>query len=160
AGGAVIELLVLAAVVLFAVTGVVKHGQKRLDQHGIHALTWRWLTGMPWHGKPPTNAGGERPGKGRAVPPTQQAPPFHYPPRWQRTLIRVTETTVSILIVAGLIADFWVTVDLLIGSLAGLAVLGAWRAWLRWQRRRHRRTWVEPVHAIVAPMVGWPIANP
>jgi hypothetical protein len=156
----VIPLLIVGAVVLFALTGILKHGQRRLDQHGIHALTWRWLTGQPWHGKPLTNAGWKRPGKGDAFTPTKHAPRFHYRPRWQRTVIRVTETTVSILILSGLIVNFWLTVDFLAGACAGLAVLGCWRAWLRWQRRKHRRAWVEPAHAIVAPMVGWPVVNP
>lgn len=155
-----IPLLIALAVAAFIARGLYKGGMARLRAHGIHALTWRWLTGQPWHGKPLTNAGWKRPGKGDAFTPTKHAPRFHYRPRWQRTVIRVTETLTGILILAGLIVNFWLTVNLLIGIAAGLAVLGCWRAWLRWQRRQHRRTWVEPAHAIVAPMVGWPVVNP
>jgi hypothetical protein len=61
---------------------------------------------------------------------------------------------------SGLIVNFWLTVNFLVGAVSGLAVLGCWRGWVRWQGRKHRRAWVEPVHAIVAPMVGIPLANP
>ena len=81
-----IPLLIVGAVVLFAVTGVFGHGQKRLSQHGIHALTWRFLTGHPWHGTAITDAGWLRPGV-KALTRTGYAPRFHFRPRWQRTLM-------------------------------------------------------------------------
>jgi hypothetical protein len=40
-------LLIVGGVVLFALTGILHHGQLRLNKHGIHALTWRFLTGHP-----------------------------------------------------------------------------------------------------------------
>jgi hypothetical protein len=155
---AVIPLLIVAAVVLFAVTGVLGHGQKRLDQHGIHALTWRWLTGHPWHGTAITDAGWLRPGQ-KALTRTGYAPRFHFRPRWQRTAMRSGSALAFIVILYGVIVNLWLTIDLLLAITGLLVVAGCWRAWLRWQRRKHRRAWVEPVHAIVAPMVGIPVAN-
>ena len=63
-----IPLLIVGAVVLFAVTGILGHGQKRLDKHGIHALAWRFLTGHPWHGTAITDAGWLRKGACRVDP--------------------------------------------------------------------------------------------
>ena len=153
-----IPLLIVGAVVLFAVTGILQHGQRRLNQHGIHALTWRFLTGHPWHGTAITDAGWLRPGR-RRLTRTGYAPRFHFRPRWQRTVMRSSGTLAFILIAYGLIVNIALTIDFLLAAIGLLAILGCWRAWLRWQRRKHRRAWVEPVHAIVAPMVGIPVAN-
>jgi hypothetical protein len=149
-----IPLLIVAGVVPFAATGVLKHAQQRLDKHGIHALTWRFLTGMPWHGKPLTNAGWKRQGKGDAFTPTKHAPRFHYRPRWQRTVIRTGSTLTFILILYGLAVNMQMTIDFLLAAAGVLVILGCWRAWMRWRRRKHRRAWVEPVHAICAAWWG------
>ena len=154
-----IPLLILGAFVLFALTGILKHGQQRLDKHGIHALAWRWLTGQPWHGTPLTNAGWKRKGAPPAFTRTGHAPRFHFRPRWQRTAMRTGSTLAFILIVYGLIINIWLTIDFLLAAIGLLAILGCWQAWMRWQRRKHRRAWIEPVHAIVAPIVGIPVAN-
>jgi len=154
----VIPLLIVGAVVLFAVTGILHHGQMRLNKHGIHALTWRWLTGHPWHGQAVTDAGWLRPGQ-KALTQTGYAPRFHFRPRWQRTLMRTGTTLAFILTAYGLVFNAALTIDFLLAAIGVAVVLGCWRAWLRWQRQKHRRTWVEPVHAIVAPMVGIPVAN-
>jgi hypothetical protein len=156
----VIPLLVAAAVALFIARGLYKGILARLRAHGIHALTWRWLTGQPWHGKPLTNAGWKRPGKGDAFTPTKHAPRFHYRPRWQRTVIRTSETSAFILVCYGLVVNLQLTVDFLMAAASVSLLLGCWRSWVRWQGRKHRRAWVGPVHAIVAPMVGIPLANP
>ncbi len=153
-----IPLLITGAVVLFAVTGVLKHAQQRLDKHGIHALTWRFLTGHPWHGQAITDAGWLRPGQ-KALTRTGYAPRFHFRPRWQRTIMRTGSALVFILIVYGVIVNMQMTIDFLLAAIGLLVILGAWRAWQRWQARQHRRTWVEPVHAICAPLVGIPVAN-
>jgi hypothetical protein len=155
-----IPLLIVAAVALFALTGILKHGQMRLNKHGIHALTWRWLTGQPWHGKPLTNAGWKRPGKGDAFTPTKHAPRFHYRLRWQRTIIRTGSTLALILILYGLIVNTRLTIIGLMAGTVAAAGWGCWRTWQRIQQRKHRRAWVEPVHSIVAPMVGVPVVNP
>lgn len=154
-----IPLLIAGGVVLFALYGVLSHGQKRLNQHGIHALTWRWLTGMPWHGSPLTDAGWKRPGKPPALTRTGHAPRFHFRPRWQRTAMRSGGTLAVVLVLYGLIANERATFFSLLAAAVILAVTGCWRAWVRVQRRKHRRAWVEPVHAIVAPIVGIPVAN-
>ena len=154
-----IPLLILGGVVLFALTGILHHGQLRLNKHGIHALTWRFLTGHPWHGQAITDAGWLRPGV-KALTRTGYAPRFHFRPRWQRTLMRAGGTLAFILICYGLMVNMQMTIDFLLAAIGILVILGCWRAWLRWRRRKHRRAWVEPVHAIVAPMVGIPVANP
>lgn len=153
-----IPLLIVGAVVLFALTGVLSHGEKRLNQHGIHALTWRFLTGHPWHGTALTDAGWLRPGQ-KAFTRTGHAPRFHFRPRWQRTAIRTSGMLAFILVCYGLIVNTALTIDFLLAAIGILVILGCWRSWLRWQRRKHRRAWIEPVHAICAPIVGIPVAN-
>jgi len=154
----VIPLLITGAVVLFALTGILKHDQMRLHKHGIHALTWRFLTGHPRHGQAITDAGWLRPGQ-KALTRTGFAPRFHFRPRWQRTVMRTSGTLAFILILYGVAVNMSLTIDFLLAAVGILVILGCWRAWVRWQRRKHRRMWVEPLHAVVAPIVGWPVAN-
>src|SRR6202045_4651419 len=85
---------------------------ERAKQHGAMALVWRWLTGMPWHGKPHTNATWSRPGD-KAVTEFGYARRFWYRPRRYRAACRSVSTLTVLLAVWGLLVAFWVTVGVL-----------------------------------------------
>lgn len=155
-GWLVIGLLGAAA---FAAHGVYKGATARLNQHGIHTLTWRFLTGHPWHGKPVTDAGWVRPGR-KALTRTGHAPRFHYRPRWQRTVMRTGGTLAVLSIVYGFLVDAAAAILALQAAGGAAAAWCCWRAYRALKRRAHRRAWVEPLHAVCAPLVGIPVANP
>ena len=144
------------AVVLFIVYGIVRTGQRRVHKHGIHALTWRWLTGAAWHGDPVTDAGWLRPGR-KALTRTGHASRFHHLPRWRRALWRAGPTLAVPLIIWGLVADASATMLGLKAAAAAAAAFAAWRSWSGWRRRKHRRTWLLPAHTAIAPIVNVPL---
>jgi hypothetical protein len=150
-------LLALAAIAIFALRGLYLVARGRVRSHGIHRLVWRWLTGQPWHGKPVTDAGWLRPGT-RPLTVTGHASRFHHRIRWHRTAMR-TGSTLAVLALAWLwLADPLAAVLLLSAVLLLGLVLGALLAWRGWHQRKHRRTWIEPLHVVCAPLVGHPVA--
>ncbi len=151
--------LVGLGVVLFALAGLYKGIKARIASHGIHALTWRFLTGHPWHGRAVTDAGWKRPGN-KALTRTGYASRFQHRPRWQRTVMRTGSVLAFILILYGLLVNAPLTIDFTLAGIGLLVLFSCYRAYRRWQRRKHRRAWIEPLHAICAPIVGWPRANP
>jgi hypothetical protein len=71
-----------------------------------------------------------------------------------------TGTTLALILVAyGLVFNASLTIDFLLAAIGVAIVLGCWRAWVRWRKRKHRCAWVEPLHAVCARIVGWPVAN-
>ena len=154
-----LALLVAAAVVAFTVRGIYKTGAARVAAHGIHNLVYRWLTGHPWHGKPVTDAGWFRPGR-RALTVTGHAPRFHFRPRWQRTVMRSGSTLLLAAILWSWFINQRVTQWVVLCICIVFTVYGGWRAYRAWHGRKHRRTWVEPLHVVCAPLVGIPVANP
>lgn len=154
------SLLLLAAVLvlLFAMTGLVKHAQKRLDQHGIHALVWRWLSAKPHHNKPLTTRGWGRPGAPRALTPSGYAHRRWYWTREQHALWRIQWTLIVLLTCAGLLFQFRRTVSYLGVTAAAGAGYGAWRA-RSWARDyQHQKNYVRPAHIRCAPLAGIPVA--
>ena len=156
------DLLLLAVLLLgLVVMGIIREANARAAAHGLLKLTWRWHTGHPWHGKPLTDAGWFRPASDRkAFTPTGHAPRFHYRSRWRRTVSRSGRSLAVVLLLL-----VWVNYPhyaLLVSVLLVLAILGfwCWRAWRRWNGRKHRRTWIEPLHLVAAPLVGIPRALP
>lgn len=153
--------IVFVAVIVLTVALLVKAGRNRIAAHGALVLIGRWLTGHPWHGKPVTDAGWFRPASGRpAFTPTGHAPRFHYRPRWQRMASRSGRALFAILLLL-----VWVnyprTAPLITILLAATFLIYACFAlWWHWQGRKHRRTWVEPLHLVAAPLVGLPTAKP
>lgn len=149
-------LLLLLAAVLFAVTGIVRTGERRIHKHGIHALAWRWLSGAAWHGDPVTDAGWLRPGR-KALTRTGHASRFHHLPRWRRAAWRTGITAAVAAVLWGMIAAPAVTMLALKAAAAAGIVAGGWMAWRAWCRRQHRRTWLLPAHAAIAPIAGIPL---
>lgn len=151
-------LWVLAALALISIYGVVGVITGRIERHGFLVLAWRFLTGHPWHGKELTDAGWLRPGR-RALTRTGHASRFHHRPRWQRTMIRSGSVLGIVLALYGMVASWGVTMLALQAAAAAALAYGSWRAWRAWHGRKHRRTWVDPLHVVCAPLVGIPVAN-
>src|SRR5579875_3278867 len=149
-------LLIMLGVGVVAADGFASVALHRVQRHGLLMLAWRFLTGHPWHGKPVTDAGWLRPGT-RALTRTGHASRFHHRPRWQRTLARTGSTAGGICAGYGLAVARGVTVRALAAAVVAAVLLGAWRAWRGFRRRVHRRTWIMPLHAAVAPLVGVPL---
>src|SRR6185437_6738313 len=121
---------------------------------------WRWLSGMPLHGKHITNAGWKRKGYGPALTQTGHALHWWYLPRWKRASHRTGGTlAVMVLVWAFLVNPIATMAILLALTVAGLGLLGllAWRAWLD---RKHRHTWLEPLHLAAHELAGHPRALP
>lgn len=152
--------LIGAAIVTMFVTGVVRTGRGRIRAHGLLVLLWRWHTGQPWHGKPVTDRGWNRPGK-KALTATGHASRFHYRRHWEQVLMRTTPTVVLVLAAWGFVVNRRVTEYLLVVLACALVLAAAWRARARWRRRRERRTWVLPTTRVIAAAAGHAVAaNP
>src|SRR5487761_1255641 len=152
-------LLIPAVLAVFALSGVLGHFDKRVSKHGIHALTWRWLTASGnWTGKPVTNRGLTRPGT-KALTPTGHAHRRWYLPRWQHAAWRIQWTLVTLLTSASLLVRFRSTVSYLGVTAAAGAGYGAWRTWAWAQEYTHRRSYVKPLHVRLAAKAGIPVAN-
>lgn len=152
-------LLGFAGIVLFALTGALKHVQQRIKHHGIHALTWRWLSAKPHHNKPLTTRGWTRPGAPKALTPTGYAHRRYYWPRWQHALWRVQWTLVTILTCASLLLRLRPAMSYLGVTACAGAAWGTWRAraWVRGYQ--HRKNYVRPLHARLAADAGIPLAS-
>jgi len=119
---------------------------------------WRWMTGAALHGHPVTNAGLFRWGEGRALTPTGHAHSWWYRPRWQRALHRMGGTLAVVVIAYGLLADFRLTVALLLTCIFLALAFFCWRAWVWFTELRHDRKWVIPVHRATYQVAGVPRA--
>jgi hypothetical protein len=155
-----LEILVLVLLIA-AVVGIVREARGRLVATGLLKFLWRWHTGQSWHGKPLTDAGWFRPASDRkAFTPTGHAPRFHHYSIWRRTVSRTGRSLFLVLLIL-----LWINYPRIAPWITILAVIAAigfwcWRAWLRWNGRKHRRTWIEPLHLVAAPLVGIPRALP
>jgi hypothetical protein len=145
--------LSLAALVAAGIAGVARN---RVRQHGLFVIVWRFLSGQAWHGKPVTDAGWIRPGI-KALTRTGHASRFHHMPRWRRALRRTGSTSAAGLALYGLVVARTVTVWAAAAAAGGLLLYGAWRSWQGVLRFRHRRIWVRPLHAALAPVLGVPL---
>jgi hypothetical protein len=152
-------LLIPAGILVLMAAGAAATGLGRVAKLGFPVLAWRFLSGAAHHGKPVTDAGWVRPGV-KALTRTGHASRFHHRPRWQRAALR-TGTVLAVLCAAyGLVMARHVTVLALGVSAAVLAGYGGVRAWRAGYRRKHRRTWIDPLHVALAPLVGVPLPNP
>lgn len=146
------------------VAGVVLAGYLILKVRAFLLACWflvhvfRWLTGGSLSGEPITNAGLFRAGEGKALTRTGHAHSWWYRPRWQRALHRTGGTLGFMLVVYGLIADFWLTVALICATLFAAFVFGCWWLWVWWTSYRRDRKWVIPVHRATHELVGVPRA--
>jgi hypothetical protein len=150
--------LIVIGIPLVAVIAAWTVAMRRIERHGFIVILWRWLSGAAWHGNPVTDAGFLRPGKS-ALTRTGHATRFHHRPRLHRALIRSGGTVAVVLGLYGLIVARPVTVLAAGSAAAALLAYGGWRAWRGWRRRAHRRTWLDPLHVAVAPLVGVPLPN-
>lgn len=150
-------LLFLAGVIAFAVLGVLAIARQRIRAHGPHVLAWRWLTGMPHHGDPLTDAGWGRPGT-KALSQTGHVRRWWFRPREVRAAWRTGLTVAGFAAAWGLL--FHRTATLLVIAVCAVAGMAFGMLWLvRWaQTVKHRRTWLKPAHLQAAPLVGLPIA--
>lgn len=149
--------LILALLGLFVLAGVGRHAGQRLARHGIHALTWRFLTGQSWHGKANTNRGWTRSGT-KALTVTGYTHRRQYLPRWRHTLWRVQWVLVTLLTGAGLLFQFRRATQYLAVTALAAACYGLWcgRAWA--QDYGHRKNYYKPLHARLAATAGIPLA--
>ena len=151
--------LLLALVVLFALSGVLGHLDARFRKHGPHALAWRWFTASAgWHGRPVTNRGLTRPGT-KALTPTGYAHRRWYLPRWQHALWRTQWTFVTLLTCAGLLFQSRRTLEYLSVTAVGGAAYGTWRGRAVVHAYSHRKNYVKPLHVRLAGEAGIPVAN-
>lgn len=150
-------LICFAVVAAFALVGMAEVGRQRLKAHGPHRLAWRWLTGMPHHGKPLTDAGWNRPGM-KAYSQTEHVRRWWYLPRRVRAVHRTVSTFFVLAVAWGLLCAPGVMLPILAIAAAAAVAYGCWRA-VHWvQMYKHYRTWVGPAHLVAAPLVGIPVA--
>jgi hypothetical protein len=151
-----LEMAALLIAVL-VIRGVTKTGQSRLRKHGGHVLTWRFLSGHPWHGGVVTDAGWLRPGT-KALTPTGHATRWHHLPRWKRAAWRTSGTAVTLAAGWGTLANpsltwrFIVSAGFVIFVVLGFVVVRAIIG------RRRRRTWLLPLHLAAHELAGIPRA--
>jgi len=151
-------LLIVAFVVILAAVGVTGVVKARIRAHGFLVLAWRFLSGQAWHGKPVTDAGWLRPGT-KALTRTGHASRFHHRPRLHRAAMRSGGVLAAVLVLYGMLAGRGLTILLLIiAAVLGLA-LGVIRAVREVRGLGHRRTWVEPLHVALAPLLNIPLPN-
>jgi hypothetical protein len=151
------DLLILALVLAAAgVYGAARAARARLLTVGILVLAWRFLSGHTWHGKAVTDAGWLRPGS-KAFTPSGHALRWHYRPRWQRAAWRAGGTLAAAVVIMAC-GQYPAAAPWLVIAITGISLaLGGWRG-LRWlASRKHRRTWLYPVHLVVAPLLGIPL---
>jgi len=121
--------------------------------------TWRWLTGSPMDGVPHTDAGWLRRGH-RCLTRTGYCSRFWYLPRWKRACWRSGGTAGFLIVMYGLLADFWLTIALFASALFCTLAAAAWLLWLRFTRRRQQKTWLYPLHLAAHELAGHPKAIP
>lgn len=147
---------VVAVILAFATMAGIARAKVR--RYGLLIIVWRWISGNAHHGKPITDAGWFRPGK-KALTRTGHATRFWYMPRWQRMLWRFTGSLGAFLAVYGmLVAPLVTEIGLAAASLCG-AAYGGKRARQALKGRQHHRSWTEPLHVALAPLVGVPLPN-
>jgi hypothetical protein len=152
-------LLILAVIILFVLYGVLKHVEQRIRQHGIHALTWRWLSAKPHHGKPLTTRGWTRPGAPKALTATGYTHRRYYWPRLQHALWRIQWTLVTVLTCLSLLFRFRPAVSYLGVTACAGAACGVWRARIWARDYQHRKNYVKPLHVRLAADAGIPLAS-
>lgn len=149
-------LFVLAVAVVVGIDGAASVARGRIRRHGLLVILWRWLTGHTWHGRPITDAGWFRPAS-RALTPTGHAPKFHWLPRWKRAARRTGAALTALVTAEGMLFHRTAT-EAAVGVF--LLASGCWEGWRLWRRlaeRKHRRTWLQPLHLVLAPVVGVPL---
>lgn len=154
-----LALLAFALLILFTLSGIAGHFDSRVRKHGIHALTWRWLTARTnWADKHVTNRGWNRPGT-KALTPTGHAHRRWYWPQWQHALWRWQWTLVTVLTCAGLLLQpRRTTIYLGVTALAG-AAYGSRRG-MHWTLHyQHRKNYLKPAHVRCSALAGIPLAN-
>ena len=153
-------VLLLALVVLFALSGVVGHYDARVRKHGPHALAWRWLFAQAnWHGQAGHEPGLDPAGHEGADADRVMRTAAGTCPGWQHALWRIQWTLVTLLTCAGLLFQSRRTAEYLAVTAAAGAGYGAWRAGSWVQEYSHRKNYVKPLHARLADDAGIPLAN-
>lgn len=150
--------LALIVIAVFTVWGLVKYGRMRLKQHGVHALSWRWVSAKAHHGKAVTTRGWTRPGRPTAKTDTGYAHRRWYWPRWQHALWRIENTFLVALLVVTLVFQFRRTIDYLTAVAAAATGYGTWRAWEWAQMYGHRKNRIKPAHVRLHELCEIPLA--
>jgi hypothetical protein len=145
----------LAALLIY---GIIREARSRVHAVGLLILLWRWHSGHTWHGTPITDAGWLRPGQ-QALTRSGHAPKFHFRPRWQRAAYRCGVSFTMLILFFAWVNYPAATMYLLAAIALTLAALAFWGGWRKLHHRAHRRKWVDPLHVVLAPLVGIPIAN-
>lgn len=151
-GPLILAGLIIAAVVAWSVHAFVK-------EHGAHKVLWRFVSGHHLDGHHRTDATWTARGS-RPLTPTGHASRWAHRPRLHRAGIRLGVTVAALGALYGVLTARSATVDALMGLAAVLACLAAWRGWRGILAWRHNRRWVRPLHRVLAPVAGHPLALP
>lgn len=151
-----ILLMPLAVVVILGaltlagwVVEVTGHGKRK----GAHILAYRWLTGGELDGARRTNATWTKPAD-KVIHPGGRAHRWHHVRRWRRGAARSGSALVALLTAWGLLADWRVTLLLLVIAVAPLSAWGILRAVNGARTWRHERHYVRPLERTLVKRTG------
>jgi hypothetical protein len=142
--------LILAVLVAVAVHAGWKTITERVHRVGLSRILVRFVRGRPWHGEPLTDAGFIRKGH-KALTKTGHASRFAHRPEWQRILMRLVPLLAVVFGLYGLLYYRLFTVRAGEAATAAVAVWLGLLAWFRLRRSAHRRRYLSPLHAALAP---------
>jgi len=115
-------------------------------------LLLRWFSGHSMTGEYYTNAGWFRRAD-KILHPSGRALRWHHLPRIQRAGYRTGGTTLTLIILYGLLTAYILTVACVAAAFAGTVSFLTWRIRRGW---KHHRQWVRPLHRALGPVVGIP----
>jgi hypothetical protein len=128
-------------------------------QHGLHRLTWRWLTGAPLDGRTRyTNRGWWTPGD-RVMHVTGRAARRHHVRRAYQAAGQTGVTVLALAVTVGLVTDRSATIRGGLALAVAACVLGPWPAWRATRGWRHRALHVRPLHHALGAALGVPVAK-
>ena len=149
------QSLVIAVIVVGGFGYILFRVHRHLMTNWLVIRTWRWLTGVPHHGRPITDAGWFRRGQ-HALTPTGHATRWWYLPRWQRTLHR-TCGTFGVLVIVWAFLAYPVETAAVVADLLLAGLVAGCRASVRLARtRKSRREWLRPLHLAAHDIAGHP----
>jgi hypothetical protein len=136
------------------VVEVTGHGKRK----GAHILAYRWLTGGELDGARRTNATWTKPAD-KVIHPGGRAHRWHHVRRWRRGAVRSGAALTALLTSWGLLADWRMTLLLLVIAAAPLSAWGILRAVNRVRTWPHQRHYVRPLERTLARRLGFPAAS-
>jgi hypothetical protein len=147
------DILILAgiAIMIFIIIGIMSE----LKRHGIHRVLWRHFSGMPYHGKCPTNSTWLRRAT-KVHTDSGIAPKFYHMPRMHRAGIKTFSTLIIITIAIGIFMNRSTTIhDLIITGIV-LTVIGLFLSVRALRKYYTNRVIATPMAMALAPMLAIP----